>query len=95
VPLSSFIEGIIHPGQLFQERGCATVSDKTQRRLLTVLALAMNFGMNCTFTHLFIDVPEHRGIKDDLKEAALKGAARSVSVVVASIVVREVVKSRR
>jgi len=55
----------------------------------------MNFGMNRTFTHLFIDVPEHRGIKDDLVEAALKGAARSVSVVVASIVVREVVKSRR
>lgn len=71
------------------------MSDKTQKRLLTILALGMYFGMNRAFTNLFMDVPEHRGIKDDLKEAALKGAARGVSVVVASIVVRELVKSQR
>jgi hypothetical protein len=41
-----------------------------------------------------IDVPEERGIQDDVKEALLKASFSIVSTIIASIVIRRVVSSR-
>jgi hypothetical protein len=40
-------------------------------------------------------IPERRGIRDDVTEAVLKGLVRAVALVVASIIVRQLAASRR
>jgi hypothetical protein len=72
------------------------MSDKTQKRLLTLLSIGISIGLSQPLTR-FIgeEIPEHRGIKDDLTEAVLKGLTRTVALVVASIIVRQLAASRR
>ena len=40
-------------------------------------------------------IPERRGIKGDLKEALLQGSVRTGTLFVASVLVRQLAKSRR
>jgi hypothetical protein len=40
-------------------------------------------------------VPERRGVKDDLTEAVLKGIARIVALTLASVIVRQLAMRRR
>jgi len=42
----------------------------------------------------FIDIPEERGIQDDVKEALLKAAFSVTSTVIASVLIRRVLGSR-
>lgn len=72
------------------------MSDKTQKRLLTLLSIVISVGLSQPLTR-FIgeEIPERRGIRDDVTEAVLKGLVRAVALVVASIIVRQLAASRR
>lgn len=72
------------------------VSHKMQRRLLSLLVLAISQVLNRPLRNLVADlVPERRGPVDDATEAILQGMARVVAVIVASAVVRGLTESRK
>ena len=68
------------------ERG--EMDDATQQRLITLLAAGIAYVISHQLTERFIDIPEQRGIKDDVLEAVLKGATTATSTILASILVR-------
>ena len=72
------------------------MSDETQRRLLTVLVVVLTAVLSRPLKNLVNEaVPERRGVGDDLAEAILQGIARTGAVVLASVLVRQLSKSRR
>ena len=79
-----------------EQRGRSGMSEKMQARLLSLLTVAIFLGLNRQVKK-FIDeqIPERRGVEDDLLEATLQGAARLAAVVAASVVVRRLAGSRR
>ena len=72
------------------------MSDETQKRLMTLLSIGISIGLSQPLAR-FIEkeIPERRGIKDDLTEAVLQGLVRAVALVVASVIVRKLASSRR
>ena len=72
------------------------MSDQTQKRLVTVLAIGIAMVLTRPVNR-FIDeqIPERRGVKDDLTEAALQGLVRMVAIFVASVIVRKVTSYMR
>jgi hypothetical protein len=64
------------------------VSDEMQKRAITLLAAGISYGISHYLTERFIDIPERRGISDDVLEAALKGGTRFAATVIASVVIR-------
>jgi hypothetical protein len=79
-----------------EEEGRSGMSEKMQTRLLSLLTVAIFLGLNRQVKK-FIDkqIPERRGVEDDLLEATLQGAARLAAVVAASVLVRRLAGSRR
>ena len=72
------------------------MSDATQKRLMTVVAIGISLALSRPLTRFIGEqIPERRGIKDDVTEAVLKGAARTVALVIASVLVRQLAASRR
>jgi hypothetical protein len=72
------------------------MSDKTQKRLLTLLSIGISIGLSQPLTRFIEDeVPERRGIRDDVTEAILKGLVRAVALTLASVIVRKLAESRR
>ncbi len=70
------------------ERG--GLSDNTQKQLVTVLGIVGSQILARPLTRFIEEqVPERRGVKDDLTEAMLKGLARVVAATLASILVRQ------
>jgi hypothetical protein len=86
------MRGLVDPASA---RGGNRMSDQTQRRLLTVLAIAIAMVLARPVSR-YIDeqIPERRGIRDDLTEAALQGLVRAAAFFVASLVVRRLAGSR-
>jgi hypothetical protein len=76
--------------------GRSRMSDKTQKQLVTLLSIGISIGLSQPLTR-FIEkeIPERRGIKDDLTEAVLQGLVRAVALVIASVIVRRLAGSRR
>lgn len=70
------------------------MSDETQKRLITILSGGIAYVLASQLADKFIKEPEVRGIRDDIKEAALKAGFSLVSTIVASFVIRRVVSSR-
>lgn len=72
------------------------MDNKTQKRVQTVLAIIIAMGLSRP-VNKFIDeqIPERRGAKDDLLEAALQGAVRMVAFFAASFLVRKLAEMRR
>jgi hypothetical protein len=72
------------------------MDDQTQKRLLTVLSIVIGMILARPINN-FIDeqIPERRGIGDDIKEAALQGLVRMAAIFAASVIVRRVASSRR
>ena len=71
------------------------MSDKTQRRLLTVFSTVIALVVSKPLTdYIGEQIPERRGIKDDALEAALQGLVRAVSIFLASLAVRQLVGRR-
>ncbi len=74
----------------------AGLSDQTQRGLLTVLALVTATVLTRPVNKFIAEqIPERRGIRDDLQEAVLKGLVRMAAYFVASLVVRQLAQMRR
>ena len=76
------------------EKEDAGVSEEMQKRAITVLASGIAAILANRISERVIDVPDERGIQDDVKEALLKAGFSVVSTLVASIIVRRVVSSR-
>ena len=71
------------------------MSDKAQRRLLSLLVIAIFLALDSPLKKLVAEqVPEKRGPRDDVTEAVLQGAARVIGVIVASALVRQLAKQR-
>ena len=70
------------------------MNDETQKRMITILASGIAYFLASRLADRFIDEPEERGIRDDVKEAALKAVFSLASTIVASIIVRRVVGTR-
>jgi hypothetical protein len=76
-------------------KGGNRMSDETQRRLLTVLAIGIAMVLTRPVNRYISEqIPERRGIGDDLAEAALQGLVRAAAFFVASLVVRRIAGSR-
>ncbi len=73
------------------ERG--EMDDATQQRLITLVAAGIAYVISHQVTERYIDIPEQRGIKDDVLEAILKGGTTATSTILASILVRRLFKS--
>jgi hypothetical protein len=72
------------------------ISDKTQKRLVTLLSIGISIGLSQPLVRFIGEkIPERRGIKDDLTEAVLQGLVRAVALVIASMIVRRLASSRR
>ncbi len=72
------------------------MSDKAQRRLLSLLVVATFIALQIPLKKLVAEqVPEKRGPRDDVAEAVLQGAARAVAVIFASALVRGLAEQRR
>ena len=69
------------------------MDDATRQRMITLLAAGIAYVISQQVTNRFIDIPEQRGIKDDVLEAVLKGATTATSTVLASILVRRLFRN--
>jgi hypothetical protein len=59
-----------------------------------ILATVVAYLLASRLADRFVDQPEVRGVRDDLKEGLLSGASSLLLTVVASVVVRRVVGGR-
>ncbi len=76
--------------------GRNAMSDTTQKRLMTLLSIGISIGLSQPLARFIGEqIPERRGIRDDVTEAVLKGLVRAVALTIASIVVRQIAASRR
>lgn len=72
------------------------MNDETQQRVVTVLAAGITFVLSrLLVTQQFIKVPVCRGVKDDVLEAVFKGGSTAISTVLASVIVRWLLRGRR
>jgi hypothetical protein len=87
------MRGISDPNASQERSG---MSDQTQKRLMTVLSIGISLVLSQPLTRFIGEqIPERRGIRDDVTEAVLKGLARTVALVVASVLVRQLAARRR
>ena len=72
------------------------MDEQTQRRLLTVLSIAIAMGLTRPLSNFIEEqIPERRGIGDGVAEAILQGLVRAAAVLLASVVVRQIARSRQ
>jgi hypothetical protein len=71
-----------------------TVSDDTQKQLISVIATGIAFVLASRLAEDLMDAPEVRGMGDDLKEGLLQASFSLLSTVVASILIRRALGSR-
>jgi chromate transport protein ChrA len=69
------------------------VDDETQKRVITILASAIAYLLASRLSERFVEQPEVRGMRDDLKEALLSAVSSLVLTILASFVIRRVVGS--
>jgi energy-converting hydrogenase Eha subunit B len=68
------------------------MNDAVRDRLVTILAAGIAYLISQQVVDRLIDIPEEPGLKDDVIEAILKGATTATSTILASIVVRRLLK---
>jgi hypothetical protein len=71
------------------------VDDDKKKSVITILATAIAYLLASRLADRFVDQPEVRGIRDDLKEGFLSAASSLILTIVASVVIRRVVGSRQ
>lgn len=64
------------------------MSDAAQQRAITLVAAGIAYLISHHIADRLIDIPEERGIRDDILEGLLKGATTATSTILASIIVR-------
>jgi peptidoglycan/LPS O-acetylase OafA/YrhL len=70
------------------------MDDETQKRVIMILASAIAYVLASRLSERFVEQPEVRGIRDDLKEALLSAASSLLLTIIASLVIRRVIGSR-
>jgi hypothetical protein len=86
------MRGLAEPAS---SKGGNRMSDQAQRRLLTLLAIAMAMVLTRPINNFVAEqIPERRGLRDDLMEAALQGLVRMVAFFAASLLVRQLAGRR-
>ncbi len=70
------------------------MDDETQKRAITVLASVVAYLLASRLSDRFVEQPEVRGIRDDLKEALLSAATSLLLTIIASLVIRRVIGNR-
>jgi hypothetical protein len=70
------------------------LSENTQKRIVVVLSTALAAWMATKIAGSFLDEPERRGARDDVKEALLQGTFSILFTLVASWVIRNVLSKR-
>lgn len=70
------------------------MSDEAQKRAVEVLAALLAHVLSDRVANRLISEPEYRRVRDDAKEALIKGSFRFASVVLASVVIRQFVAKR-
>ena len=69
------------------------MNDAMQQRIVSILAAAIAYLITQYVVERLIDLPDERGVKDDAIEALLKGATTATSTILASILVRRLLRS--
>ena len=70
------------------------MDDETQKRIIKILASVIAYLLAGRLADRFVEQPEVRGIRDDLKEALLSAASSLILTIVASLIIRRVVGRR-
>lgn len=70
------------------------MSENAQKRIVVVLSTALAAWTATKLAGSFLDEPERRGARDDLKEALLQGTFSLVFTLAASWVIRNVLSKR-
>lgn len=70
------------------------MSDDNQKQLISILATGVAFVLASRLAEDLIDAPEVRGVGDDVKEGLLQASFSLLSTVVASALIRRVLRSR-
>ena len=70
------------------------MDDETQKRAITILASVVAYLLASRLADRFVEQPEVRSIRDDLKEALLSAASSLILTIIASLVIRRVMGSR-
>ena len=70
------------------------MDDDTLKRTIMVLATVVAYVLASCLAERFVDQPEVRGLRDDVKEGLLSAASSLVLTVVASVMIRRVVGGR-
>jgi hypothetical protein len=70
------------------------MNDEMQKRAITILSTGIAYLLATRFADRFLDEPEERGVRDDVKEAFVKASFSLASTVIASIIIRRIVSSR-
>jgi hypothetical protein len=68
------------------------MNDAVRQRLVTILAAGIAYLISQQVVDRLIDIPDEPGLKDDVIEAILKGATTATSTILASIVVRRLLR---
>ena len=68
------------------------MNDAVRDRIVTILAAGIAYLISQQVVDRLIDIPDEPGLRDDVIEAVLKGATTATSTILASIVVRRLLK---
>ncbi len=70
------------------------MSKETQKRIVAVVSTALAAWAASRLAGSFLDEPEERGARDDVKEALLQGTFAVATTIVASWAIRHVLSKR-
>ena len=70
------------------------MGDEAKKRAIMILATIVAYLLASRLANRFVNQPEVRGVRDDLKEGLLSGASSLLLTVVASVVIRRVMGGR-
>ncbi|TCJ16841.1 hypothetical protein E0L93_08985 [Rubrobacter taiwanensis] len=66
------------------------MDDAVKQRLITLLAAGIAYALSHFVVSRFVDIPERRGLRDDVLEALIKGGTSALSTVLAAVIVRRI-----
>ena len=70
------------------------MNDEMRKRMISILSTVIAFWLASRLAERFIQQPEARGVRDDLKEGLVQAAFSLASTVIASSIIRRLVGSR-
>jgi hypothetical protein len=70
------------------------MDDERRKRVITILASVLAYLLASHLSDRFVEQPEARGIRDDLKEGLFSAASSLILTIVASLVIRRLIGNR-